>query len=250
MRVSENKAPQRLLKPSNLVSMLWITRNHKIFAGKGVGTLLLLDHYQVLFSKALELAADATVAYFNPDVSSREQEQLEVRLRNMETELEQLRQEGHNSDALNNTETILFSLRPTIESLDTRVSSLEDRVSLLEERLNVSQIYLPNLRREINYSNSYFLENVQPSFDCREASVTIEFSICNSPELSDIDGRMGKIYWDLRDSLPNYASEELLQEQLRWLRIRDSSCNPTDINCLMSVYRLRVIELSSRINRL
>ncbi len=118
---------------------------------------------------------------------------------------------------------------------------------MLEQRIKISQEDLPALRQEINYKNDNSIDKVQPSFDCSKASTGIELSICDSPELSDIDLRLGKIYKDLRNSLPDQAAEDLKTEQLRWLKNRDGSCKASDINCIFDTYNQRLIELSSRI---
>ncbi|MEL6439840.1 MAG: lysozyme inhibitor LprI family protein [Cyanobacteria bacterium J06621_8] len=95
--------------------------------------------------------------------------------------------------------------------------------------------------------NSLYASNLNrgnPSFDCRKASQTIEFTICDNPSLSDVDGKMGLVYWTLIHSLPSHRSNQLKQEQLDWLKTRDNSCSPSNVNCLLAAYRVRISELS------
>ena len=200
----------------------------------------------ILFNEAAALAADSIKSYQKSEIDPSAKKTLEARLHDMEKKLEQLKQTESNSDEVKRIEAILSSVRPIIDSLDTRVSSLEDRVSLLERRIKIGQKDLPALRQEINYKNDNSVDKVQPSFDCSKAYSDIEVSICNSPELSDIDFRLGKIYKDLRKSLPAQASEDLQTEQIKWLKIRDSGCKASEIDCIFNVYNQRLIELSSK----
>lgn len=95
--------------------------------------------------------------------------------------------------------------------------------------------------------NSLYASNLnqgKPSFNCRKASRTIEFTICNEPSLSDVDGKMGLVFWSLLHSLPSHRSNQLKQEQLDWLKTRDNNCSPSNVNCLLAAYRVRISELS------
>ncbi len=83
-----------------------------------------------------------------------------------------------------------------------------------------------------------------PSFDCAKATTEIEKSICNNKELSAIDGQLGKVYSKLRKLLPKSEATNLKKEQRIWLKMRDSTCPPYDIECLLSLYKERLTVLN------
>lgn len=121
-----------------------------------------------------------------------------------------------------------------VDTLEGKLQALEQRVKILESDLPVLSDFL------IRDLNTIY---VKPSFNCAKAREPIEYSICGSPILSDIDNRMGQLYWELRRKLPQDQSNALKQNQLAWLGHRDRVCKSNDDLCLVENYRSRINEL-------
>lgn len=91
-----------------------------------------------------------------------------------------------------------------------------------------------------------------PSFDCSKASTVIEGVICSDSALSSVDADMGEAYWVAHESLTGNLKALLRNNQRRWLKIRDGSCEidkdfvpNNEIRdpghaCLMSIYQKRI----------
>lgn len=167
-----------------------------LFTGFSFHSKALADSLvEVVFSKAVDIVIDVGIAKLSRN-------QLETRLNNLNSELEELKESGQVSEQVQQAELLINSL------------------------------YASNLNQG------------QPSFDCSKASVTLEFTICDNSGLSDIDGKMGLVYWSLIHSLPEHRAEQLKQEQLNWLKVRDSKCSASNVNCLLAAYQNRISELS------
>ena len=89
----------------------------------------------------------------------------------------------------------------------------------------------------------------EPSFNCKEDKGLIEQAICHNAELSHYDRRMGHLYdgalakfRNLNDGYEKY--NELVTEQRSFIGEWRSRCGP-DVDCLVEVYRGRLIELGS-----
>jgi len=74
------------------------------------------------------------------------------------------------------------------------------------------------------------------SFDCRNATTGIERVICDDPELSRLDGEMGRLY-NKAKHLPGMA-----QEQRDWVHRRNKICG-SGFACLLGETKDRVAEL-------
>jgi DNA repair exonuclease SbcCD ATPase subunit len=77
-----------------------------------------------------------------------------------------------------------------------------------------------------------------PSFDCTRAYTTVEKMICNSVDISELDGRMAVLYGKVREM--NYP--DLVSQQKEWLAERNQ-CD--DEECLKLVYIKRIDYLSN-----
>ncbi len=84
--------------------------------------------------------------------------------------------------------------------------------------------------------------NSGPSFDCRQASLPAEQTICGDPELAQWDEKMAKAYAWVMSQLPANRQNELVQDQSAWLSKRNQ-CG-TSVDCLMSGYLDRVAYLN------
>lgn len=85
------------------------------------------------------------------------------------------------------------------------------------------------------------------SFNCAKASSPVEKLICNNPQLSDADGRLGDLYANLQKSLSASEAGQLKEEQKTWLKQRNKkllNCG-TDIDCAVQVYEDRITELAA-----
>jgi uncharacterized protein len=83
---------------------------------------------------------------------------------------------------------------------------------------------------------------VAPSFDCRLASLPAERAICDNPELSDLDSRLGHQFSALVSIRTGNASRVIRVDQQRWLQGRNS-CG-SDTACLADSYRARLQQLA------
>jgi len=93
-----------------------------------------------------------------------------------------------------------------------------------------------------------FLPNISfaASFNCQEATQEVDKTICSNQELTKLDEKMSKYYFKLKESLDKKSSGTLLKKQKRWLKQRTKKCNSSDANCLMSLYKARILELRER----
>jgi len=95
-----------------------------------------------------------------------------------------------------------------------------------------------------------------PSFDCDKATTKIEKLICNNQMLSEIDGRMGKIYSQLRKSLSKSEADKLKKQQIDWINRRNEKMiniclndNYLDIDCSLVLWEKRIKELEAMIQK-
>jgi len=82
------------------------------------------------------------------------------------------------------------------------------------------------------------------SFDCKKAGTVVEKAICNNVQVSELDGKLGEIYLQLKKSLPKNEFNQLKIEQRDWLKKRNI-CG-SDTLCLFRLYEQRIAELSSK----
>lgn len=81
------------------------------------------------------------------------------------------------------------------------------------------------------------------SFDCLQASSTLEKTICNDPQLSKADEEMGDYYAKLKDTLDVKQFKLVLDEQRVWLKQRIGLCAEGDAACLLPLYKKRIMAL-------
>jgi uncharacterized protein len=81
------------------------------------------------------------------------------------------------------------------------------------------------------------------SFDCAKAATPTEHAICNSPELSALDGRLGAVY-DQRVAL----DPGLRQIQRGWLAARNTGCG-ADRVCLANFMNAELAWFASGVSR-
>lgn len=86
-------------------------------------------------------------------------------------------------------------------------------------------------------------------FDCNRAASRVEHLICDTPELSAADSRLGETFGRLKEALKD-QSESLAwhkQAQQSWLREARNRCG--DAACLQEVYGRRMLALEQAIPR-
>ena len=82
------------------------------------------------------------------------------------------------------------------------------------------------------------MAHAQATFSCAEARNCTESVICSTPQLGDLDRRMSRLYFRLRDQSSGREARRLLDGQLNWLADRNScGCNA---NCLVGMYKDRI----------
>jgi len=109
----------------------------------------------------------------------------------------------------------------TVADLNQRLTTLEGVIAQLRAasaRLPSAPLPPPAVPLDRPRSSP---ATVKPSFDCGKAKTFVEQEICGSDRLSGLDADLGKIYWELRGSLPAPASARLRLEEIAWLRQRD-----------------------------
>lgn len=83
-----------------------------------------------------------------------------------------------------------------------------------------------------------------PSFDCRKATTDSENAICESPELSDLDGQLGRAFGDLIAIAKPDRLKDTRADQAAWIRSRDATCKG-DKGCLGIFIRQRILVLKT-----
>lgn len=87
------------------------------------------------------------------------------------------------------------------------------------------------------------------SYDCSIAKTPQEKLICSDPELSELDGKVGRAYASALKSLSAEGQKVLTQDERDWLRYIRSTCSDAEagqqVSCLTSAYKGRVAELNS-----
>ncbi|WP_346836714.1 lysozyme inhibitor LprI family protein [Microbulbifer sp. SAOS-129_SWC] len=81
------------------------------------------------------------------------------------------------------------------------------------------------------------------SFDCQKADRVVDKIICSNERLSKLDEDMAAYYFKVRDVLQGKASAALVQGQRDWLRQRPRKCPSIDADCLIKLYKYRIVEL-------
>jgi uncharacterized protein len=79
------------------------------------------------------------------------------------------------------------------------------------------------------------------SFNCRYARYADEITICDDAELSRLDERMSRLFYDVRASVWGRERAVLDAEQADWLDSR-RTCR-RDPGCIEDAYRQRIREL-------
>lgn len=60
------------------------------------------------------------------------------------------------------------------------------------------------------------------SFNCGKANLNAEVAICNTPNLSDLDGQIADRYFEIYNRSSKWEQRRLKREQKSWLRQRNS----------------------------
>jgi len=86
--------------------------------------------------------------------------------------------------------------------------------------------------------------NARPSFDCADASRTIERLICSDPALAEADVSLGRVWRSLEDR--GLVSDELRRSQRQWLAARDACVIGENARaCVRRTMLERITELSA-----
>lgn len=75
------------------------------------------------------------------------------------------------------------------------------------------------------------------SFDCTKARTEMEKTICNDSELNTADETLGRIYTQLRRTLPRSKFRRLKIKQRAWLKQERNMCNSDDVACILQKYQ-------------
>ena len=79
------------------------------------------------------------------------------------------------------------------------------------------------------------------SFNCRYARQADEIAICDDPELSRLDERMSRLFFEVRDAVGGRERAGLDADQAEWLESRRACRRNAD--CIEDAYRQRIREL-------
>lgn len=84
--------------------------------------------------------------------------------------------------------------------------------------------------------------SAKPSFDCARAVTPTEHAICSDPELSRLDGEVGRLYQQvMQTSSPNDRAA-IRQDQRQWIIQRQQECQDR-VRCIAGSLRSRVTVL-------
>jgi uncharacterized protein len=83
----------------------------------------------------------------------------------------------------------------------------------------------------------------KPSFDCRYARTPDEITVCQTPDLAQMDVWLATTYSTVRDQLNASARLRFKQDELSWLAQR-RQCG-FDKDCIKQVYQSRIDELNA-----
>lgn len=91
----------------------------------------------------------------------------------------------------------------------------------------------------------FFLSNSShaASFDCSKADRELDKTICLNKNLSKLDEDMSSYYFKLKETLDNEEARELLNNQRVWLKERAAECGSNNADCLVTLYKARILEL-------
>jgi len=142
----------------------------------------------------------------------------------------------------------LAAMQATLSKQDQRVAELQSVVGRLQAALGRAP------QAPLAPSPALATLSVKPSFDCAKAKTFVEHEICDNAPLAGVDAKLGRVYWQARNSLPPEESQRLRLEQLAWLRRRDylltSVCvaanQHLDTDCAIFFWNERIVELQQR----
>jgi uncharacterized protein len=80
-------------------------------------------------------------------------------------------------------------------------------------------------------------------FDYQKAHQDLDKAICSNQKLSKLDEDMSSYYFKLKQTLDKEASDTLFKEQRTWLKKRSTECSSGDANCLIGLYKMRILTL-------
>jgi uncharacterized protein YecT (DUF1311 family) len=93
-----------------------------------------------------------------------------------------------------------------------------------------------------------------PSFDCSKAKKEDEKLICQNASLSDIDGRLGDIYRELKNFYSPSEAQALKKEEIAWIlrrrQLLTTKCkinNAVDMPCAMELWKERIAQLEAQL---
>ncbi|MEL6258809.1 MAG: lysozyme inhibitor LprI family protein, partial [Pseudomonadota bacterium] len=87
--------------------------------------------------------------------------------------------------------------------------------------------------------------DAQPSFNCDDATTTIERLICSDPAMAEADRSLGVVWSNLAES--ELIDDDLRMAQRRWIARRDACLIAEDpSNCAKAAMLERISELSAR----
>ena len=81
------------------------------------------------------------------------------------------------------------------------------------------------------------------SFDCAKASTKVEHMICDSPEISKLDDKLGQDYRDVLGKANEEQKHQLIADQKHWLKFTRNDCDME--TCLKHAYRSRQAALET-----
>jgi len=86
------------------------------------------------------------------------------------------------------------------------------------------------------------------AFDCRKATQTDEFAICQNCDLRVLDEKMATLYGVLTQLVGMGQRGQIRDDQKAWLQ-RRQRCGE-DVDCLFDAYEIRIAELEGGLKRI
>ena len=79
------------------------------------------------------------------------------------------------------------------------------------------------------------------SFDCSKAQTKVEHLICDNPEISKLDGKLGQDYQDVLSKANDEQKQRVIAEQKHWLKFTRNVCEKD--TCLKHAWAVASIQL-------
>jgi uncharacterized phage infection (PIP) family protein YhgE len=169
------------------------------------------------------------------------------------TTLEALQQPHENNENLTQMSSqINNDAKQMVNAIDNRSTQLANVESKLDDA--TERFHQANTSESPASNSPSPSEPRSPSFDCGRSRYEDEKLICQNASLSDIDGRLGDVYKELKNFYSPSEAQELKNEEISWIVRRrqqlTTDCkinNAVDMPCAMELWKERITQLEAQL---